>query len=123
MTGSSLPFLHFIPDDAVAAAIVSTVRQSLPAGSYLVLSHATADEIPAATARQLERLYSTTANPAKPRSREEVSRFFEGFELLEPGLVFAPLWRPESPGDLLLDQPGRSGTCAGVGRLVSAEAS
>lgn len=46
----------------------------------------------------------------------EVAQFFEGLELVEPGLVCIPLWRPESEDDLLFDQPARSNGYAAVGR-------
>jgi hypothetical protein len=50
------------------------------------------------------------------RSRAEIGAFFAGLELVEPGLVPVPLWRPEGPDDLLLDEPGRSNGFVGVGR-------
>ena len=55
-------------------------------------------------------------NPARARTRAEVAQLFEGFELVEPGLVYTPRWRPEEPDDVLLDQPERSLAFAGVGR-------
>jgi hypothetical protein len=54
----------------------------------------------------------------RPRPREEVLSFFDGFELLEPGLVHSPLWRPEGPDDAILDEPGRSITWVGVARKL-----
>jgi hypothetical protein len=52
----------------------------------------------------------------KYRSRADIARFFEGFGLVEPGLVYVPLWRPDGPHDLLVDEPERCLGYAGVGR-------
>jgi hypothetical protein len=49
-------------------------------------------------------------------SRAEFAAFFDGLEFVEPGLVWVPLWRPDSPDALLLDQPSESRTLGGVGR-------
>jgi len=54
------------------------------------------------------------ANPV--RTREQIADLFEGLDLVEPGLVYIPLWRPESEDDLLFDQPARSNGYVGVGR-------
>jgi hypothetical protein len=50
------------------------------------------------------------------RSREQIQRFFNGFELLEPGMVMASLWRPESANDLFVSEPERCTNWAAVGR-------
>lgn len=50
------------------------------------------------------------------RNRQEVEALFEEFDLVEPGLVWAPQWRPESPEDLYVDTPEMSGVYAAVGR-------
>jgi hypothetical protein len=52
----------------------------------------------------------------KLRSRAEIQAFFQGLELVDPGLVHVPLWRPEGPEDLFVDTPGRSVNFAAVGR-------
>lgn len=111
--------LHFIPDDEAAYAAVRTLRDALPEGSYLVISHASPEGMPEQSAEH-ESLYQRTSNPMHMRSRAEIARFFEGFDLVEPGLVFIPLWRPEGPDDLFLDAPERCTGFAGVGRKSSA---
>lgn len=68
------------------------------------------------TAERLKGIYAKTTNPATVRTREQVAAFFEGMTLVEPGLVFCPLWRPDGPDDLLIDEPERSEVYAGVGR-------
>ena len=109
--------LHFVVDDAEALRIVSVLRKALPSGSYVVLSHGTMEHLPPEILEQLVRLYATTSQPVRIRSRSEIQRFFDGLELVEPGLVYVPLWRPEEPDDLLLDDPPRSSGFAGVGRV------
>lgn len=109
--------LHFVADDEEAQRIVREFRDALPSGSYVVISHGTVEHLPAEILNQLVRLYATTSQPVRIRSRAEIERFFEGLELVEPGLVYVPLWRPEEPGDLLLDHPERSSGFAGVARV------
>jgi hypothetical protein len=110
-----LALLHFVPDDAEAMRIVRTLQEAMPSGSYLVITHGTTEQLEEAGA-QVEQLYRGATSPIHFRTREQITRFFEGFELVEPGLVYVPLWRPESEDDLLLDNPHRSNGYAGVGR-------
>jgi hypothetical protein len=108
--------LHFVTDDEEAYALVRRLADALPSGSYLAISHGSYEGMPREQCIQLEQLYSQTAKPVKMRSRAEIARFFDGLELVEPGVVFFPLWHPESSHDLFLDQPERSSGFAGVGR-------
>ncbi len=107
--------LHFVPDDGEAHGIVRALREALPSGSYLALTHASLEQAPEQRA-QLERLYAQATSPLCFRSRAEIARFFEGLESVEPGLVYIPRWRPEGPDDLFADEPERVGGYAGVGR-------
>ena len=107
--------LHFIPDDEAAYRSVSALREALAPGSYLVISHASYEGMPQES-REHEQLYTRTATPLKMRSHAEIARFFDGFELVQPGLVYIPLWRPEGPDDLFLDQPERCTGFAAIGR-------
>ncbi|MET9858993.1 SAM-dependent methyltransferase [Streptomyces smyrnaeus] len=93
-----LAVLHFVTDAEGAADIVRTLTERLPAGSHLILSHATADFDDSDGFGKVEKVYNeeSTSN-AQWRTGEEISVFFEGFELLEPGLVQLPLWRPDGP--------------------------
>lgn len=108
--------LHFVVDDQQALQIVGQLRDALPQGSYVVISHGTAEALPQHILDQLVRLYSNTSQPVRIRTRAEIAKFFEGLELVEPGLVYVPLWRPEEQGDLLLDRPEEASGFAGVGR-------
>jgi hypothetical protein len=107
--------LHFIPGTGQAADITATLRDALAPGSYLVICHACRDEQPSLTT-SFETLYNSrvTAQLAV-RSREEITSLFDGFTLLEPGLVWIPQWRPDSPSDVPED-PSKYWALAGVGR-------
>ncbi|GAA0690282.1 SAM-dependent methyltransferase [Kitasatospora atroaurantiaca] len=87
--------LHFLPDETEPYKIVETLVDALAPGSYLILSHGTADFIPPEVRDRVTGVYSKATAPLVGRSREEVRRFFDGLELLEPGVVTVPLWRPE----------------------------
>lgn len=107
--------LHFITDAEDPAAIVATLRDALPDGSYLALSHATLDFHPPEVARQAVATYENATAPFVPRPLAQVTEFFEGFELVEPGLVQAPVWRPDGRPPRLRDLE-KIGIYAGVGR-------
>jgi hypothetical protein len=107
--------LHFITEEENPAGIVAALRDALPAGSYLALSHGTLDFHPSDGADMAAAGYKNATAPLVLRTRERVSGFFDGFDLLEPGLVQAPLWRPDGrrprPKDL-----AKIGIYAGIGR-------
>ncbi len=107
----AIAVFHFIPDDALALSIIRVLREAVPSGGYLALTHATAEGVDQARAEQGEQLY-----PLHFRTRDQIAAFFEGLELVEPGVVYVPLWRPESDDELLLDDPDRSANYAGVAR-------
>jgi SAM-dependent methyltransferase len=89
--------LHFLPPDADPHGIVRRLLDALPAGSYLVFSHATADANTAVD--EAAAGYRERGVPFHPRPRAEVARFADGLELLEPGLVMVDRWRQPDPGD------------------------
>jgi O-methyltransferase involved in polyketide biosynthesis len=106
--------LHFVPDEDDPAGAVARVGARLETGSFLVLSHASAEGRPemAGSHRQL---YRRTPTPMTMRSRTEIARLFDGFDLVEPGLVWLPLWHPDQP-ESAEQQPERTTGYAGVGR-------
>jgi S-adenosyl methyltransferase len=107
-----LLILHLIPDDADPYAIVATLLGALPRGSYLVVSHPARDIQPDAAAEAVRRYNKLVSVPQTRRTRAEVSRFFDGLELLEPGVVQLHQWRPA--GDLV--PPNAVSSHGGVGR-------
>jgi SAM-dependent methyltransferase len=107
--------LPFISDAADPGRIVATLRDALAPGSYLVLAHATNASRPV-VAQAAEKVYNSSVSAqAQMRSHEEILRFFDGFELVDPGLVYVPLWRPD-PGADVSDDPGKFWILAGAGR-------
>jgi hypothetical protein len=89
--------LHFIEDHEDPYSIVNQLVAALPAGSYLVLSHATFDPLDPETIAAMNGVNQGIKPKFCPRPLTEVSRFFDGLELLEPGIVSVSDWRPE-PG-------------------------
>lgn len=110
--------LHFVIDDDDAYRAVRVLREALAPGSYIAVSHATYEHMRQQDVDVRVNLYKRTANPGCYRSRAQIERFFEGLDVEEPGLVYAPLWRPESEDDVFLREPERSTVLACVGRKV-----
>jgi S-adenosyl methyltransferase len=90
-----LGIMEHIVDDDEAYAIVNRLLDALPAGSYLVLSDPTTDMGGGEVMEEAVRLWNESATPPiKARTRQEITRFFDGLELLDPGVVSPSLWRP-----------------------------
>jgi S-adenosyl methyltransferase len=106
--------LHFVPDADDPAKIVAGYREAMAPGSFLVMSHASQDGQPD-KAEEHQDLYRRTPTPMSMRSRPVVTGLFEGFDLVDPGVVFLPLWRPESLEDVD-EHPERYTGLAAVGR-------
>ncbi len=110
-----IAILHFIADAEDPWQLVRTLRDALAPGSYLVLSHGT-DEGTPEVARAVQNVYNRgVATALHVRSRAAIMRFFDGFEVAGPGLVFIPQWQPDSPAGVP-DDPHRYGNLVGVGR-------
>jgi hypothetical protein len=106
--------LHYVVDDTEAQDAVRCLKEALVPGSYVAISHPCLDRVSGEIADRVRQLYQATAN-TKLRSLEQIQQFFSGLELVEPGLVRAPLWRPEAPDDVLLDEPEQYLGFVGVG--------
>src|SRR5450756_1500910 len=107
--------LHFIPDADSPQQIVAALRDALAPGSYLVISHACSDAMPAAAA--VEAVYrSRVAAKGRARTREEITGFFDGFTLIDPGPVWMTQWRPDRPQDVP-EHPENFWFLAGAGRV------
>lgn len=110
--------LHFVGDQDRPADIVERYVDRLAPGSRLALSHIACDAAPAEEADQVRRFcaaYQDTSNPLYCRDRDEVTRFFAGLHVLEPGVVFLPDWRPDITPDP--DDGSRALAWCGVGEL------
>jgi hypothetical protein len=108
--------LHFIPDADDPAKIVGTLRQAMAPGSYLVISHACLDTDPDVAATSQSAYRSRIAGQMSMRTTEEIAGLFDGFTMVDPGVVWLPLWRP-GPDDDVPDDPERYWCRVGVGRL------
>jgi SAM-dependent methyltransferase len=107
--------LHFISDAEDPWRIVATLRDALAPGSYLILCHLTNESRPA-VAQAAEKVYNrSVATQVHMRSRPQIRRLFDGFELIEPGLVYLPQWRPDAPRDVPVD-PSQLWGLVGAGR-------
>jgi hypothetical protein len=71
----------------------------MPRGSYLALSHPADDIEPDAMAKMADRLNRVLAEPITLRPHDEVAGFFDGLELVDPGMVRASRWRPDNEND------------------------
>ncbi|MFV2177519.1 SAM-dependent methyltransferase [Actinomadura sp. LOL_016] len=88
--------LHHLADDERPGEIVETLRESVPAGSYFFITNFTRlGDAPESVA--LEKQLLEQLGTGRVRTPEELAAFFEGLEILSPGLVPLPLWRPEAP--------------------------
>ena len=90
--------LHFVTDEEDPAGMIGTLRDALPEGSHLVLSHATADFHPSESVEVAE-VYKKATASLTPRTHAEVLALFDGFDLVDPGLVQVHEWRPDGPVD------------------------
>jgi hypothetical protein len=82
--------LHFIRDKEKPGEVVKAFQSWMAPGSYLAVSHV--DRTPAVASAA--KVYDRATSPGVPRTRDQVLSFFNGFELVEPGLVPVPSWRP-----------------------------
>ena len=104
--------LQFVPDESDPHGLVRRVADAMPGGSYLVISHPASDIQAAAMAGMATRLNQLMAQRVKPRSKDEVTAFFDGLDLVEPGVVRCPEWRPDHQEDAA----GKSTMWGGVAR-------
>jgi S-adenosyl methyltransferase len=90
--------LHFIPDEDDPWALAARLLAALPSGSYLALSHLTGDFDPAAWAGVVA-VYRRSGVTMQVRRKPDIDRFFAGLDLIDPGVVSLPQWRPD-PSDV-----------------------
>ncbi|MBM9507305.1 SAM-dependent methyltransferase [Actinacidiphila acididurans] len=110
-----ITILHFITHEEDPHGLVAAYRDGLPAGSWLAISHATDQDRPD-TAAAVGHLYRSRAtSPVTARSHDGIAALFTGFDLVDPGLVYVPLWRPDAADDVPAN-PSEYWVYAGVGR-------
>ncbi|MGK8523615.1 SAM-dependent methyltransferase [Nocardia asteroides] len=99
---SLVAVLHFLSDEQNPYGIVETLLDALAPGSFLVVSHITADLEPEIISNALD-VYRQSGVYAQTRTRDEFARFFTGMELLDPGIVVSNQWRPVTASPSWLD--------------------
>ena len=92
-----LGILPFIGDDEEARAIVTRLLAALPAGSYLAITHSTSEVSGERVIEAVRQWNAVAPTPYTLRSPAQIAAFFTGLELIEPGIVSCPEWRPEPP--------------------------
>ena len=111
--------LHFIKDEQDPDGVLEYYRKQLAPGSLLILSQMTNENPVDDNERQaladLIEYYESTTNPGILRTKAEFERFFGGWPLLEPGLVYAPAWHPDAD-TLFAKSPSESRVIGGVAR-------
>jgi hypothetical protein len=112
--------LHFVPDGMDPWGMVAQYMAAAAPGSYLALSHATADNMPPRAVQAGLETYAHSTDPVYLRSRAEVQRFFDGLDLVEPcdgaepGVTYAGLWGARGPA--AETSAGSQGYYCGVAR-------
>ncbi|WP_024806101.1 SAM-dependent methyltransferase [Nocardia sp. BMG51109] len=106
----------FVPDSDRPYELMAQLRHRLPAGSYVAMTHGSVEDAGPEFKQGyagLVDLYRGTSDPAMSRSRDDFATFFDGVELVEPGIVYATDWRPTHPVDT--QDPARPCNFAAVG--------
>jgi hypothetical protein len=112
--------LHFVADGSDPRGLVARYTEAIAPGSYLALSHATADRLPPRAIQAMDETYANATEKFYLRPRAEVERLFGGLELVPPyegaapGITFVGKWGAEDPG--LADSDGSRVLYGGVGR-------
>lgn len=110
-----LAILHAIPDTDDPGGLVARVRDTVVPGSYLVVSHAT-HELRVRESRKMENLSKETTTALSMRSRDEITGFLDGLELVDPGMTWVSEWRNEPESDAGTEADRSDILWAGVGR-------
>jgi hypothetical protein len=107
-----IAILQLIGDEDDPYQLVARLMRAVPAGSFLVISHVPSDmqRQAAGVAEAASRLSQLMTQRVTPRSRAQVTSFFDGLDLVEPGVVSIQQWRPDSEAE------ARAGMWGGVGR-------
>jgi O-methyltransferase involved in polyketide biosynthesis len=108
--------LHFVGDTDDPYTIVRQYRAGMAPGSYLALSLGTTEGVDPAKIAEAQRVYRGASSQLTYRSRAQIERLFAGFDLVDPGLVRLPRWRPISEEAAQAESEGSEWMLGGVGR-------
>lgn len=106
--------LHFMPDSTEPEKALAFYRDQVCSDSMLVLTHIS-DGLEHTNTAEIVKNYSRTTNPAYLRTPDEFRAYFDGWELLDPGVVWAVEWRPDGEPEWWEGNPARVRYLAGVG--------
>jgi hypothetical protein len=106
--------LHFVPDEDDPAGIIGSYLDAMVPGSYLAISHASLEGPEPQKAEQATQQFRRSVTDFSMRTRTEITSLFDGLELLDPGVVYLPEWRPDAGDDI--GDARRTSTFAGVAR-------
>ena len=107
--------VHYLADEDGPERVLGQIRDRISPGNYLLLSHFLDDDEP--RARALERAFTYSGlGRGRFRAWPELHGYFEGFEMVEPGLVYANDWRPDPY--TTVDGPVHTLCAAGIGRKL-----
>ncbi|MGW0808707.1 SAM-dependent methyltransferase [Nonomuraea sp. NPDC002799] len=108
---------HSLDDDEHAHYVIKKLRHAAPVGSFLGLLHTTFDGVPPELLTAVREMLAMTLPGLAIRSRGEVAALLDGLDLVEPGLVWVPRWRPVERDLACADEPSTSGNYGAVARL------
>jgi hypothetical protein len=114
--------LHWLHPQEGVPEMVETYKRLLPTGSHMTLTHCTLDAVPEEELAEFNRgveLYNASGNYAYPRHTDHIRTYFDGLDLVEPGLVWLPEWHvddgPARATALLADRPAACCFLGGIG--------
>jgi S-adenosyl methyltransferase len=107
---------HFVADPDDPMGLLVRYRDALVPGSYLALSHTATDHEATGLRNVVAELHRHGEDGTTPRPYKQIVAMFDGFELVEPGVVGCASWRPDGPGDFSELVEANRFICAGVGR-------
>jgi hypothetical protein len=87
--------LPYIPDADNPDRLVAQYRRALPSGSYLTITHGTVDDYEAYETERVYGVYQASTSPITSRGRARIESWFDGLELVEPGVVIVTRWHPD----------------------------
>jgi hypothetical protein len=99
-----LGILNFVVDNPTAADIVRQLVDAIPPGSYLVVSHPTAEVHREAVERAMAQWNAGGSAPICARTPKEIAEYFDGLELLDPGVVTVSQWRPDGNDETVVTE-------------------
>lgn len=112
----TVALLHFVPDEDDPGDVLERYKAVMPPGSVMIFSHATTDLVDdSEESKAVVRAYTGAGVGLTPRSRDRITEFFTGWDLLDPGVVPVSQWRPDgNPHDsaLAVSQAGAFGGVA-----------